>query len=217
MIFNANETNSGGGGTDYFAKWLNNELETYSSAEVTLVNDRAFQISTTLKSVSLPNCLQCNSNAFAYNTNLESVSLPSATKFLNNVFDGCSKLPGIVLPSITSMGNGCFQNCSKLKYADILGNNTNWSSGSMFSGATIFDTFIIRCNAVLPLPNVNWFNNTCFKSGGTGGTLYVPNSLKSSYQGATNWSTILGYTNNQIKSIENSIYETQYADGTPIA
>ena len=38
----------------------------------------------------------------------------------------------------------------------------------------------------------------------------------SDYQSATNWSVIPGYTNNSITSIEGSIYETKYADGTPI-
>ena len=65
------------------------------------------------------------------------------------------------------------------------------------------------------LSNVNAFTGA-FASGGTGGTLYVPQALIASYQSATNWSTILGYANNQILPIEGSIYETQYADGTPI-
>ena len=52
-------------------------------------------------------------------------------------------------------------------------------------------------------------------SNGSGGTLYVPQALISTYQSATNWSTILGYANNQILPIEGSIYENQYADGTP--
>lgn len=59
-------------------------------------------------------------------------------------------------------------------------------------------------------------NGTPFASGGTGGTLYVPNALKSSYQSASNWSTILGYATNSIQAIEGSYYETHYADGTVI-
>ena len=89
-----------------------------------------------------------------------------------------------------------------------------------------FDTFIIRGSSVLPLSNINAFTATnTWKSSGTGGTLYVPNSLISAYQSASNWSTILGYTNNQIKSIESTHTDPTapfdmtlyYADGTPIA
>ena len=54
--------------------------------------------------------------------------------------------------------------------------------------------------------------------------LYVPNDLISSYQSASNWSTILGYANNQIKSIESTHTDPNapidltlyYIDGTPI-
>lgn len=60
-------------------------------------------------------------------------------------------------------------------------------------------------------------NSTQFASNGTGGTLYVPQALISSYQSATNWSTILGYANNSIQAIEGSQYENYYADGTPMS
>ena len=69
----------------------------------------------------------------------------------------------------------------------------------------------------MAMANVNALNNSNpFANGKSGGTLYVPADMISSYQSATNWSTILGYANNQILPIEGSIYETQYVDGTPI-
>jgi len=87
-----------------------------------------------------------------------------------------------------------------------------------FYGDSSFGTLIIRGSTMMPLADTSAFSNaTKFRSGGAGGTLYVPQSLIASYEAATNWSTILGYTNNQILPIEGSIYETQYADGTPIA
>ena len=88
--------------------------------------------------------------------------------------------------------------------------------GQVFTGCSVLKTLILRPASLVSLGNINNFNSTPFASGGTGGTLYVPQSLISSYQSATNWSTILGYANNQILPIEGSIYETQYADGTPI-
>lgn len=86
-----------------------------------------------------------------------------------------------------------------------------------FTNDTVLKTLVLRQSShILPLFNVNAFNGTPFASGGSGGTLYVPSAQISSYQAATNWSTILGYANNQILPIEGSIYETQYADGTPV-
>lgn len=88
---------------------------------------------------------------------------------------------------------------------------------NVFYGDSKFDTLIIRSDSVMPLENVSAFSNaTQFRNGGTGGTLYVPQALISSYQSATNWSTILGYANNSIQAIEGSQYENYYADGTPI-
>jgi len=78
-------------------------------------------------------------------------------------------------------------------------------------------TLILRQETkVAGLSNINSFGYTPFASDGSGGTLYVPSALISSYQSATNWSTILGYANNQILPIEGSQYENYYADGTAI-
>ena len=81
-----------------------------------------------------------------------------------------------------------------------------------------------KASGNMPLGNINWFSSTPFASGGTGGTIYVPSARLSAYQSATNWSTIIGYANNQIKTIESTHTDpdapidltTHYADGTPI-
>ena len=87
------------------------------------------------------------------------------------------------------------------------------------------DVLVIRSDTITTLNNISAFNNTPFASGKSGGTLYVPADLISSYQSATNWSTILGYANNSIKSIESTHTDPSapidltlyYADGTPIS
>ena len=113
----------------------------------------------------------------------------------------------------------CFGACSALKAVDILG-DSGASGEGLLSGALYnaqnLDTLVIRNNYVCTLANINAFSFTKFENGKGGGTLYVPNSLKNQYMQATNWSTILGYTDNKIEAIEDSIYETQYVDGTPI-
>ena len=75
----------------------------------------------------------------------------------------------------------------------------------------------MRVSSLTTLSYANCFDNTPFASNGTGGTLYVPSSLVSTYQSATNWSVILGYTNNSIQAIEGSQYENYYADGTAVS
>lgn len=146
---------------------------------------------------------------------LTSVTLPAIRFLGESAFQGDTSLANIALPSISRAPNKGFQNCTSLVSVDL--GYPDRTSQNTFNGCTSLTNLIIRrTSSVCALTNINAFTNTPFASGGTGGTLYVPQSLISSYQSASNWSTILGYANNQILPIEGSIYETQYADGTPI-
>lgn len=132
---------------------------------------------------------------------------------------GCSNLETVVLPNCAIFYTQALANAPKLKVVDVGGSPVSGQGfirAQMFYNDATLDTVILRSNGVYPLTYANSFDGTPFVSSGTGGTLYVPQALISSYQSATTWSTILGYTNNQILPIEGSIYETQYADGTPI-
>lgn len=162
---------------------------------------------------------------------LEKVSLPKMTRFSGaDNFKNCRKLPMLVLPSLgkgTSSSNAAqaklsgFNGCSILQVIDVYALHDILSKA--FQNCPVFDTLIIRNRSgdsghpIASLAAIDAFSGTPFASGGAGGTLYVPSADISAYQAATNWSTILGYENNQILPIEGSIYETQWADGTPIA
>ena len=103
-----------------------------------------------------------------------------------------------------------------LAAVDVVSGNS-MGGAKTFSGDNALRTLIMRASGVCALGNLNIVEGTPFASAGTGGTLYVPSALISAYRSATNWSTVLGYPNNRIEAIEGSVYETQYADGTPIA
>ena len=122
----------------------------------------------------------------------------------------------LVLPKLTKIYNNFVSNCSNLLAIDILGGSITGGS-QQFGSCRSLKTFVIRkSDGVCSLGNAGAFNGSPFASGGTGGALYVPQTLIAAYQEATNWSTYLAYPNNRILPIEGSIYETQYADGTPI-
>ena len=121
-----------------------------------------------------------------------------------------------IMPKMTKVYNGAFYGCSSLKALDWLGGEITGSTNQFVNCQKLNIMVIRRTASICSLSNVSAFNNTPFASGKAGGTLYVPQALIASYQAATNWSTILGYANNQILPIEGSIYETQYVDGTPI-
>ena len=176
-----------------------------------------------LKSVYLPNINAASSNAasawFEGCVELEGIKLPSLTQMWNYFFNRCIKLKTVVLPKLNNSRANNFNNCTALKTIDI-GNkaqNGMTLTANFWKGLTALDTVILRYKSICGLANISVFENTPFASGGSGGTVYVPSSLISSYQSATNWSTILGYANNSIQAIDGSPYESSYADGTPIS
>ena len=122
-------------------------------------------------------CYQCGS--------LENVKFSdSVATIYNYAFQDCVKLALIDLPNVSSIGTVSFSGCTNLK------------------------TIILRfpyasCNLI----STSAFSGTPFASNGSGGKLYVPQNLISEYQNASNWSTIIGYANNQILAIEGSEYE----------
>ena len=122
----------------------------------------------------------------------------------------------VVEGGIKTLDQSGLRGNNKLQVVDIENISTTIGNNGFYS--TAFDTLIIRNTESIPnLNSIQAFANTKFASNGAGGVLYVPQALISTYQGANNWSTILGYPDNQILPIEGSIYETQYADGTPIS
>lgn len=207
-----------GGGDDNLGAFISNTLSgELIDSNVTSVKSYAFYNGPSVTSVSFPNCTLVNARGFLNATSIQTLHLPAVTRAGGDyVFASMSNLEMLCLPSMTgAFGGFAVQNAKKLTAADLGGITS--IGGQNFSGCSILDTVILRRTAgVTTLSNVNAFNNTPFASAGTGGTLYVPQALISTYQSATNWSTILGYANNQILPIEGSIYETQYADGTPI-
>lgn len=209
---------------------------------LTVIAGSAFQSCTNMTSASFPNVTQIGDDGFNGCTKLVSIDVRKLVKFsTKRGFSGCSKLTTFVggLTKLTTISDQCFYNTrvpvfvfpaitSGTGSANCFGGNTALTTcdfgvrlssvgATAFSGATSFTTLIIRKASVVSLSNINAFTNTPFASGKTGGTLYVPSALISSYQSASNWSTILGYSTNSIQAIEGSQYENYYADGTPIS
>lgn len=225
-------TDVSGGGGEWTTEGFANRTEpngaiTINASNVSDIARNAFYGCKAITELTIIGTPFFGYEAFRDCTNMETVNAQDLTAIKQNlfgsqtnVFYGCSKLKGIVLPSLDGSAYNIdgmnFYNCSSMEYADI--NNLSKLANRVFSGCTVLDTLIIRKTDGVPnLQTITAFENTPFASGKAGGTLYVPSALISSYQSATNWSTILGYSTNSIQAIEGSIYETQYADGTVIS
>jgi len=206
------------------------------------VKNYAFENSE-FNSVSMPSYADTLSTAFR-GCKIKHVYAPNCTTIGERGFSGCSELLEAFYPKASSPSRWTFENCSKLKTA-VIGGIANYQAflncvllesvdiskningnkiDNTFQSCALLDTLVIRASNLITLTNLTAFTGTPFASDGTGGTLYVPNDLISTYQSASNWSTILGYANNSIKSIESTHTDPNapidltlyYADGTPI-
>lgn len=140
----------------------------------------------------------------------------------DGVVQGCTALTTLVfLTSGTNDMQGICNGCTNLVTADIavsrLRNNT-------FAYCTKLATLILRGTTMTTLDGAGALGGSSFKSGGAGGTIYIPKALYDhlgdgtslDYKAAPNWSTFDGYGTITWAQIEGSYYETHYADGTPI-
>lgn len=202
-----------GGGENYIEKLISDSLDSYANESVQTVRTYAFASAENLVEIELPNVTTIGDSAFNA-SGITSFKCNKDVSIGRECFRNCQNLRNLVFrQNVTPLVYNSFSDCPNLEIADF-GAITSISTG-MFIRNTAFTKLIIR-NGLSTLSNLNALNSTTFASSGTGGTLYVPSALIDSYKTATNWSTILGYENNQILPIEGSIYETQYADGTAI-
>lgn len=130
-------------------------------------------------------------------------------------FQACGTLTKIIIPNGYSGGSGTYQENRKLEIADLNGQRIGPND---FVYANVLTTLILRhTGGVSNLVNVSAFTQTPFRGWNSQtGTLYVPSALVESYKTANNWKTLYDAGTMTILPIEGSIYETQYADGTPI-
>lgn len=192
-----------------------------------------------LTSLSLPNCTEIEYMAFNSCSALQKVSLKNCTHFKTGYnFSNCNnieeyylpklnyvdgqqnftnpKVKCVVLPALSGLTNNCFYAFNaQLEKLDMLGGGL--IKAGNFRNYSALKMLIFRnTSKIMSLYSLNEIETTPFGSSGSGGTIYVPQALISSYQTDSKWVTILGYENNQILPIEGSQYELYYADGSLI-
>lgn len=147
-------------------------------------------------------------NTFNSCTALKKLSLTGTitTATGNYLCRYCSALESAELPNLTgNVNQHAFGGCTSLTFLDL--GKTSTIQANALNGASGLVTLVLRRTTITSLQNVSAFANTPFASGGSGGTIYVPSSLISSYQSASNWSTINGYGTITWAAIEGSEYE----------
>lgn len=227
----------GGVGADTLGALLDNTLTSFShSGAVTLTRD-LFKGKTALTSISLPDvtsipegCFQdcanvsaCNFDSCislgayalqAFGTNALNVlhlqSLKTTAAYSLAYLGSESNPLTVVLPQIETAGSDLFR-MGGIQAADLGPNLAQLPPRTFYytSGAKHYYNVILRRT----LGVVTCANANAISSLDSHTTVWVPAALLSQYQSETNWSTKTSIT---WATIEGSIYENAYADGTPI-
>lgn len=199
------DVETGGGGGDIDAL-IDGSLTSITS-NATSIRMNIFNGSTALVSASFPEATSIGTTAFQNCTGLTSISLPKVTSGGSQCLRGCTGLTSLTFPKMTDHGASMFYGCSNLEIIDF-GAVGSLASG-VFTNCSKLKTIILRKTSVVTLAAVAAFTGTPFSSGGTGGTVYVPSSLISSYQTASNWSTLYASGSGTVTftAIEGSQYE----------
>lgn len=197
----------GGGGDTNFKEFCEGTLTQIDSEDITYVRDSCFKDDLNLISINLPNAVEIGESSFQACKNVTSIDFSSLEEGGTSAFSGCTSLTSLEFPKLESISTAMFAGCENVETADF-GVATEIQP-SAFSLCSKLDTLILRSSTLCELlyGTTAAFGDTPFDESGTGGILYVPAALIESYQAVSGWSTILGYTNNQILAIEGSQYE----------
>jgi hypothetical protein len=165
------------------------DISSYTNSRVTSVGDGAFAHASKLTSVNFPNVSNIGSSAFYWCSSLTTASFPSATTIDQDAFYMCSRLTTVSFPMATTIGDSAFGQCLSLTTASFP--NVKTIGGSAFSGCYNLKSLYLTGSSVCTLSNSNAFTSTPIggysTSAGTYGSIYVPASLLTAYQTATNW------------------------------
>lgn len=189
-IFGVKGTLAGGGGTEMEDSLVMGALTNYTNDRVTIVSNAFRQLTT----ADFPACTRIDTYAFYSCTSLTSINFPACTTIGESAFYNCSKLTSVNFPVCTSVGSNAFYGCTSL--TSVVLNACTSIYSSAFYSCTNLTTLILCASSVCKLGASNVFTSTPIKSGT--GYIYVPASLVTTYQAATNWT----YFANQFRAIE---------------
>lgn len=148
----------------------------------------------------------------------------NVTMIKSNAFNGDSSLQALAFPKLSNHDTGMMSRTLGLNAVDF-GPDTRILFGDALRYCSVLTVIVLRRIGVVALgANGSALLNTPFASGGTGGTIYIPKVLydhlgdgtENDYLANSVWARIYGYGTITFAAIEGSVYETQYADGTPI-
>ena len=195
-IFGVNGTLTSGSGTDELTQQLvMGTITSYSNSTITKLNNYAFCDCASLTSLDFPQVTSIGTYGVGRCTKLTHASFPAVTTIGNNAFDYCAALTSMKFPALTSIGGQAIGRCHKLASLELP--NAAYISANAFLTNRVMSSLTIGASTVCTLVNSNAFNSTPYAGYSTyfSGTpwIYVPSSLITTYQSATNWAYFSSY------------------------
>lgn len=171
------------------------KLTSVNLSRVTTIESGAFLSCYSLKSVNFPQANIIGIDAFNDCSVLTSVSFPQATRIESYAFYRCGDLRSINFPQVSTIGSVAFRSCSSLG-AISFPKATVIRSGA-FKDCFKLSSAVFEASSVCTLNYSNAFSSTPFAGYRShfSGTphIYVPESLITAYQNATNWTYFSSY------------------------
>ena len=201
--------------TDYAFSGI--PIKQISGENISSIGKQSFSYCRKLMQANFPNVETIGQEAFRYSTLTTVPHLLNLHTIGDNGFRDCL-IEYLIAPQLINIGKDCFYSSSNLKCVDL--GNKKIQEG--FVNNDYCFEFNSNCIVVLRYGYVldaqaKWFyNNYWMQNSRAPGKLYVYANLIEGYQNHPIWGPLLTSNNNQILSIEGSIYETQYGDGTLI-
>ena len=213
------------------------------TTDVTQITENYVASRTGITGIYAPYCEFVGQSKMSWCLSVKTIEMPALTEYGQGAFDTCRECTRFIAHNVHKAGiNGLSKVKANIAFPNItvelammafrnwygqkadLGGSALQLNGQAFENADKLTDLILRNNTIVPLANTSCFNGSTLKSGGTGATIYIPESLynhlgdgtSSDYKAATNWATIDGYGTITWAKIEGSYYETHYADDTLI-
>lgn len=206
---------SGGSSETDVAEILDGSVTSMSNSEATRIVTSGLANRNSLVSVDFPNVTSIGNTAFDYDSALKNVNMPKLANGSGYGFRSCA-IEHIQFAGFTDASNTggyLFLNNYPLKIVDF--NSLSRIEAGAFQGCADIRAIIIRRTTGI----VNLLSTNAFASGGvlkTDFTVYVSQSLVSSYQQGTNWSVMYAENNDLFQPLEGSIFENPNYDADAI-
>ena len=180
-----NDISAGGGDSKEDEIIARTISRSYINNTILKIGIYAFASCINLTTVSFPEVTTIGASAFANCGSLTTVSFPKVTTISNYAFYSCTNLTTVSFPKATNIGNYAFGSCYKLISLYLLNNSI-----VSLTGSKVFNSSPIGGYSA---------------SAGRFGSVFVPQSLLTQYQSATNWtsisSRIVGLTASQVQEL----------------